>query len=65
MTRRTWIAALPILVAMSGSAVRSQEKPIAIVGGRLIDGTGAPPVDVRSWSPRAIGFALPDLAHAL
>jgi len=43
MTRRTWIAALPILVAMSGSAVRSQEKPIAIVGGRLIDGTGAPP----------------------
>ena len=45
MKRQPWVTALPIVLAMSASAAVAREKPIAIDGGRLIDGTGAPPLD--------------------
>jgi imidazolonepropionase-like amidohydrolase len=64
MTRQhSWTAALTMLVAMTAPAAGAQQKAIAIAGARLIDGTGAPPIDdaivivegdrIRSAGPRA------------
>ena len=61
--RRARLAALAILVAIAGTSARAGAQPIAIVGARLIDGTGAPPIDdavvvtdgdrIRAAGPRA------------